>query len=160
MDAIMRIMRRILSVGVALGGSFLVGMMLLIVANIIYRTTGHVITGSYELSELMIVVTASFALGFAAFHKSHVDVKIVVSKFPERVQTVIEIIISFLAMGTWAIIAYASTIVLMDRWHTEESEMLLIPFFPFRLVLFIGLILVSLIYLMDMISALRKMVKK
>ena len=160
MDAFMRIIRRILVIGTALGGAFLLGMMILIVANIAYRTTGHVITGSYELCELMIVVTASFALGFAAFHKSHVDVKIIVDKFPERTRAVLEIITSFLSMGTWAIIAWASTIIMIDRWHTEESEMLLVPFFPFRLVLFIGLILVSLIYLIDMISALRKVVKK
>jgi TRAP-type C4-dicarboxylate transport system permease small subunit len=135
-------------------------MMVLIVANIAYRTSGHVIKGSYELSELMIVVTASFALGFAAIHKSHVDVKIVVAKFPERLQTILEAIISFLAMGTWAIVAWASSRILLDRWLTEESEMLLIPFWPFRFVLLIGLILISLVYLIDMILALKKAVRK
>ena len=160
MDILIRIIRKTLMIGVALGGAFLVGMMVLIVANIVYRTTGHVITGSYELSELMIVVTAAFALGFAALHKSHVDVKVVVSKFPEKLQIVIEIITSFLAMGTWALITWASTIILIERWHTEESEMLLVPFFPFRLVLFLGLILVSLVYLIDTLSALKKAVKK
>lgn len=149
-----------LAIGNAIGGAFLVGMMVLIVANIVYRLFGHVITGSYELSELMIVVAASFALGYAGLTKSHVDVKIIVEKFPERLQAVIETITSFLSMGTWAIIAYASAIIMVERWHSELSEMLEVPNGPFRLILLIGLILVALVYLVDMISALRKAVKK
>jgi TRAP-type C4-dicarboxylate transport system permease small subunit len=155
-----KIVHRILLAGMAIGGVFLVGMMVLIVANIAYRTTGHVIDGSYELSELMIVVTASFALGFAALHRSHVDVKIIVSNFPDRLQKILEAFTSFLAMGTWAVVAWAGSLILWDRWLTEESEMLLIPFLPFRVVLLIGLILIALVYLIDMILALKMAAKK
>jgi TRAP-type C4-dicarboxylate transport system permease small subunit len=160
MNAFVNILRRIIGYGNALGGAFLVGMMVLIVASIVYRMFGHVVPGSLELSELMIVVTASFAIAYAGLVKSHVDVKILVEKFPERLQAILEVFTSFLAMGTWAIIAYASTIILVERWHTEESDMLMVPFSPFRTVLFIGLILVTLVYLVDMILALGKAVKK
>ena len=154
------IVRRITGIGVALGAAFLVGMMVLIVANIIYRLTGHVITGSYELSELLIVVTVAFALGYAAVQKSHVVVKILVSRFPQRWQAILEAFTSFLSMGTWAVIAWASSLIFLDRWLTEESEMLLVPFLPFRLVLLFGLILISLVYLIYMFMALRKAVMK
>lgn len=160
MNFFVNILRRIIGFGNAIGGAFLVGMMVLIVANIVYRLFNHVIPGSIELSELMIVVAASFALGYAALAKSHVDVKIIVEKFPERLQAIIETITSFLAMGTWAIIAYASTIIMIERWHSEVTDMLEVPHAPFRLILFIGLILVALVYLVDMILALRKAVKK
>ena len=154
------IVRRITGIGVALGAAFLVGMMVLIVANIIYRLTGHVITGSYELSELLIVVTVALALGYAAVQKSHVVVKILVSRFPQRWQAILEAFTSFLSMGTWAVIAWASSLIFLDRWLTEESEMLLVPFLPFRLVLLFGLILISLVYLIYMFMALRKAVMK
>jgi TRAP-type C4-dicarboxylate transport system permease small subunit len=160
MDLFAKILRRTIGFGNAIGGAFLVGMMVLIVANIVYRIFGRVITGSYELSELMIVVAASFALGYAGLAKSHVDVKIVVEKFPERLQAILETFTSFLTMGTWGIIAYASAIIMIERWHSEVSEMLEVPNSPFRLILLIGLILVALVYLVDMISALRKAVKK
>ena len=155
-----KIVRRLIEVGTALGAAFLVGMMVLIVANIVYRMTGHVIPGSFELSELMIVVTAAFALGYAALQKSHVDVNIVVSHFPPRLQSVIAAIVAFLSMGTWAVVAWASAVILSDRWLTEETDMLLIPYLPFRIVLFVGLILISLVYLIDMIRALREAVMK
>lgn len=154
------IVRRISGIGTALGAAFLVGMMVLIVANIIYRLTGHVITGSYELSELLIVVTVAFALGYAALQKSHVEVKIVVSQLPQRWQAILEAFTSFLSMGTWAVIAWASSLILSERWLSEESEMLLVPFLPFRLVLLFGLILISLAYLIYMFMALRNAVMK
>ena len=155
-----KIVRRLIEIGTALGAAFLVGMMVLIVANIVYRMTGHVIPGSFELSELMIVVTAAFALGYAALQKSHVDVNIVVSHFPPRVRSVMAVVVAFLSMGTWAVVAWASAVILSDRWLTEETDMLLIPYLPFRIVLFVGLILISLVYLIDMIRALREAVMK
>ena len=160
MECFANIVRRISGIGTALGAAFLVGMMVLIVANIIYRLTGHVITGSYELSELLIVVTVAFALGYAALQKSHVEVKIVVSQLPQRWQAILEAFTSFLSMGTWAVIAWASSLILSERWLSEESEMLLVPFLPFRLVLLFGLILISLVYLIYMFMALRKAVMK
>ena len=147
MDFFDNIIRRILGYGLALGSLFLMAMMVLIVANIITRLAGHVITGSFELSELMIFVTVAFALGYAALERSHVAVKIIQEKLPAIGQKITEIVNSFLAMCTWAITAWTGSIVLFERWHTEESEMLLIPFYPFRLILFIGLILVTIVYL-------------
>ena len=160
MDRFTNIIRRITGIGMAVGAAFLVGMMVLIVANVIYRLTGHVIVGSFEISELLIVVTAAFALGYAAVQKSHVDVGIVVSHFPPRWQAALEALTSFLSIGTWAVAAWAGSLILFDRWHTEESELLLIPFSPFRLVLFLGLILIALVYLIYLLKALRETVKK
>jgi TRAP-type C4-dicarboxylate transport system permease small subunit len=84
----------------------------------------------------------------------------VVAKLPDRLQSILKIITSLLAMGTWALTAWAGSIILMDRWSTEESEMLLVPFYPFRLVLFIGLILIALIYFIDVISAIKATAKR
>lgn len=155
-----KIIRRILDTGMGIGSIFLLAMMVLIVANIVYRMTGHVIKGSYELCELFIVVAASFALGYAALHKAHVDVNIVVAKLPQKVQAILKVVTSFLAMATWALTAWAGSKILIERWSTEESEMLLVPFYPFRTVLFLGLILIALIYLIDLVSAVKETIKK
>lgn len=156
MGFLVGLVRRTTEIGAVLGGVFLVAMMALIVSNIIFRVFGSVIPGSFEISELFIVVTASFALGYAALHQSHVDVEIIVSKLPARWRAIINVITSFLSMATWAISAYASTLIMVERWLTEVTEMLSIPYLPFRLVLLFGLILISLIYLINMLAALRK----
>lgn len=156
MGFLINMVRKAISMGTVLGGVCLFAMMVLIVANVVTRVFGRVIPGSFEISELLIVVTASFALGYAALHESHVDVKIVVSQFSERWQVLIEVLTSFLSLITWAVTAYASALIMTERWLTEESEMLAIPYLPFRMVLMIGLILIALVYLINMLTALRK----
>lgn len=160
MSFFVNFIRRIIAVGAAIGGVFLVAMMILIAANIIFRVFGRVIPGSFEINELLIVVTASFALSYAAVHESHVDVKIVVSKLPIKYQAIVEACTSCLSMIVWGISAYASSLIMSERWLTEKTEMLYIPYLPFRLVLVFGLILLSLVYLINMLTALGKVIAK
>lgn len=160
METFEKIIRSILSKGVILGSIFLLAMMCIIDGNVIMRQFGGVLVGSFELSELFIVVTASFALGYAALEKHHVDVKIVMEKMPDRIQAIVGVFTSFFTMLTWAATAWAGSLVMFERWHTEVTEMLEVPNGPFRLVLFIGLILVALVYLIDTIYALKKAVSK
>jgi TRAP-type C4-dicarboxylate transport system permease small subunit len=152
--------RRIGSGGMAIGAAFLTAMMVLIVANVIYRLFGHVIPGSYEMSELMIVVAAAFALGYAAIHGSHVVVKIVVTRFSQRWQAILTVIMSLISIATWAIIAWATADVLSKRWLTEVTDLLDIPYLPFRIILVVGLVFLCLIYVTDLVSALRQVTKK
>jgi TRAP-type C4-dicarboxylate transport system permease small subunit len=160
MERFEKIIRRIFSFCVVLGSIFLLAMMFAIDGNVVFRMFGGLVPGSFELSELFIVVTASFALGYAALHKSHVDVGIVVEKLPERMQAILATITSFLTMATWAFTAWAGALVMKERWSSEFSEMLAVPFGPFRFVLLIGLILLVLVYLIDTIKALKKAVSK
>ena len=160
MELFTKIIRRISLIGTAVGGVCLIAMMVLIVANVFFRLAGSNITGSFEVSELLIVVAVAFALSYAALEKSHVEVDIVVTKFSQRWQDILMAFTSFLAMCTWAVVAWASTIILSERWLTEVGEMTGVPFLPFRLVLMLGLILITLVYLLDMVMALRKAVAK
>lgn len=160
MEYLANLVRRMGGWGVAVGAAFLVGMMVLIVANIIYRLFGHVIVGSYELTELMIVVAVAFALVYAALKKSHVVVKIVVERFPPRAQAIVEALMSLISLATWATIAWTGVLLLSERWLREETDMLSIPFLPFRFIFLFGLILFCLVYLIDLIRALSQAVRK
>ena len=144
----------------ALGAASLVGMMVLITASVIYRRVGHVIPGTYELSELMIVVTAAFALGYAALNKRHIVIKVVVERFPQRAQAILEAIMSFISLATWATTAWTGALILSERWLNEASETLAVPYLPFRLTFLVGLVLLCSVYLIDMIRALRQARKR
>lgn len=144
----------------ALGAAFLVGMMVLITAGVISRRAGNVIQGTYELSELMIVVTAAFALGYAALEKRHIVIKVIVERFPRRAQAILEAVMSFISLATWAMIAWTGFLILSKRWLNEASEYLSVPYLPFRLIFFLGLVLVCSVYLIDMVRALRQAGKK
>ena len=152
--------RRLSSGGMAIGAAFLTGMMVLIVANIIYRLFGHVIAGSYEIASLMIVVTVAFALGYAAVHQSHIVVKIVVARFPQRWQSILGVLMSLISLATWAVIALASYNVLSQRWLTEVTDLLDIPYLPFRIIFVVGLVILCLVYITDLVRALSQVVKR
>jgi len=144
----------------ALGAAFLVGMMVLITASVISRRAGNVIQGIYELSELMIVVTAAFALGYAALNKTHIVIKVVVERFPQRAQAILGAVMSFISLATWAMVAWTGVLILSKRWLNEASEYLSVPYLPFRLIFLLGLVLVCSVYLIDLIRALRQAVNK
>lgn len=160
MDYFANIVRRLSRVGMAVGAAFLVGMMVLIVGNVFYRLAGHIIAGSYELSELMAVIVAVFALGYTALGKGHIIIDILVPRLSQQTQTVLAAFTSFICLCTWAVIAWASFGILSERWLTEETRMLSVPFLPFRFVWVFGLILLCLIYLIDLFTALRKGIRK
>jgi TRAP-type C4-dicarboxylate transport system permease small subunit len=160
MKYLANLVRRIGGWGMAVGAVALVAMMVLIVASVIYRRAGHVIPGTYELSELLIVVTVAFALGYAALEKSHIVVKVVVARFPQRAQAILAAAMSFISLATWAAVSWTAFIIVSKRWLGEESEMLSVPFLPFRLIFLFGLVLLCSVYLIDLIRALRQAVKK
>jgi TRAP-type C4-dicarboxylate transport system permease small subunit len=160
MKYLANLVRRIGGWGMAVGAVALVAMMVLIVTSVILRRAGQVVPGTYELSELLVVVTVAFALGYAALEKRHIVVNIVVARFPQRAQAILAAVMSFIALATWAAVAWTGFIIVSKRWLGEDSEMLSIPFLPFRLIFLFGLILFCLVYLIDMIKALRQAVKK
>ena len=160
MEYLANLVRRIGGWGMAVGAASLVGVMVLIVASVIFRRAGHVVPGTYELTELMIVVTVAFALGYAALKKSHIVIKIVVARLPQRTQAILEAVMSFISLATWAAVAWAGFIIVSKRWLSENSETLSVPFLPFRLIFLFGLILLCLIYLIDIFRALSQAVKK
>ena len=148
MRRVEHVIRSINGGGMTLGAVFLLAMMITVVANIIYRFFGHVIVGSYELVELMILVTVSFALGYTAQQKGHLVVNILVTRFPQRIQSILEAITSFISAATWGIIAWASAGILTERWLREQTEMLSVPYLPFRFIWLFGLILLCLVFLL------------
>ena len=140
--------------GTVLSVGFLIGIMLLVVANIIARFFGTVIIGTIELVELMIVVTVAFAFGYTAQRQSHVVVKVVVSRFSPRVQAVFRIFTSALSIGVCALIVWASAGIMYERALLgEETELLKVPSFPFRFVWVFGLILFCFALLIDLCKA-------
>ena len=134
--------------------------MLLVVAVVLFRLFGKAIPGSYELIELMIVVTVAFALSYTALKQSHVVVDLLVSRFPLRTQTILAIFTYFLSMVIWGLIVWASYDIMLEKWLLEQSYLLKIPYLPFRIVWVFGLLIFSLIFLLEMYKALKQVVSR
>jgi TRAP-type C4-dicarboxylate transport system permease small subunit len=134
---------------------FLLGTMALTVANVISRLFGSVIAGTYELTEVLIIVVAATSLGYAALKKSHVIVDIFVSRVPQRVQGIIDAFTSVLGLAVWGIVTWQSINLLLIRWSQEDTELLNVPYYPFRILWIIGLVFLCLILVKDIVAGLR-----
>ena len=154
------IVRRITVLGTGLGSIFLAGIMVLIVASIITRFFGRVIPGSYELIELMIVVSVAFSLAYSGIKRGHVVVKIIVDLFPERVQDIIAGFTNFISLIFWGVVAWAAYKITVEKGILEVTDDLLIPYMPFRFIFAFGLLLLAMAFLIEMVKALKRGLKR
>ena len=160
MDIFSNLLERITKVGAVLGGIFLIGAMLLLVTNILGRFVHFVVPGSYEVFELIMVVPVSFALVYAALHKSHVIVHLITSRFPPKLAIIAEILACLVSACIWALIAYASAQIAFENGLNEVSETLDIPYIPFRLMWSFCLILFCLFYILELYQTIRRSLNK
>jgi TRAP-type C4-dicarboxylate transport system permease small subunit len=137
------------------GAFCLVGLMCLIVANVIVRPFGQVIMGTYELSELIIVITVSFALVFTALKKGHIAVDAITSRLPNRAQQILRCFSSFFFLSIIVLIAYTNfNFTRKVLLGGEETDLLKVPFLPFRLLWVLGLIFFCLVLFINLYKTL------
>ena len=160
MDYFANIVRRAGSGGMLIGLTFLLVAMMIMVANIMYRFFGGVITGTYEMVGIFVGVTISFALSYAALSNRHVTVNILLNRFTQRTQAILKIFVSLIGLGFWAAVTWTSLGVLTARWTAESTLDLRIPFWPFRCLWIAGLILFCLALSVDIREAMRRLVRK
>jgi TRAP-type C4-dicarboxylate transport system permease small subunit len=140
------------------GVTILAMMMLLTVADVTLRYFfNKPILGSYEITEFMMTMLAAFTLGYAAILKAHVNVDLVYTRLPERVQGIISIFtnlvcVVFFGLMFWRNI-YQSSVL---RQAHAMSPALSIPEFPFMFILGIGFGIVALVFLLQLLESIVK----
>ena len=160
MNALAALLDRITKGGIFLGGVFLILGMLILMSNIFGRFVHFVIPGSYELFELIMVIPVAFALVHAALQKTHVVVNLIVSRFPPRLGAAAEILASLLSFTIWALIAWGGARLAYENGLQETTDILGVPYLPFRIVLLFCLFLFCVTYLMDLSRTIRRLLGK
>ena len=160
MNALAALLDRITKGGIFLGGVFLILGMLILMSNIFGRFVHLVIPGSYELFELIMVIPVAFALVHAALQKTHVVVHLIVSRFPPRLSAAAEILASLLSFTIWALIAWGGARLAYENGLKETTDILGVPYLPFRIVLLFCLFLFCVTYLMDLSRTIRRLLGK
>jgi len=160
METLAAWVHRITKGGAFLGGFFLIVAMLLLMSNIFGRFVHFVIPGSYELFELIMVVPVGFGLVYAALHKGHVVVHLIVSRFPPKLGAATQILVSLLSLAIWVLIAWAGASLAYENGLVEISDVLGMPYLPIRIVWIIALFLFCLSYLLDLHQAIRRLLGK
>ena len=150
MDKFNRYLNRVL---VFIGGVFLVSMVVLTCANIIFRLTWVPIRGTYELMGFFGALVTAFALGHTQLKKGHIAVDVLINTFSQKTKRILNAVNSaicliFFGIAAWQIAVKATTLM-----NTGEiTETLRIIYYPFTYAVAFGCLVLVLVLLTDLIS--------
>jgi TRAP-type C4-dicarboxylate transport system permease small subunit len=136
-------------------------MMLLTIADVFLRKVfSRSILGTVEVSEFMLLILVFFALAQTEVLNGHVKVDLVMGRFSERSQAMVDAITQlacFFLFGlfTWSGLVYSGKM----KEAAEVSQDLWLPIFPFVYVVALGCALLSLVLLTKFFMALVKIIK-
>jgi len=136
-------------------------MMLLTIADVFLRKVfSQSILGTVEVTEFMMVILLFFALAQTEVLNGHVRVDLIMSRFGERTQAMVDTItqlVCFLLFGlfTWSTLVYAAKM----RASGEVSQDLWLPIYPFVYVVALGCALLALSLLIKSFMAYMRMIK-
>lgn len=161
MARVEKIITKISQVLNVIGGTFLLIMMVLTVANVIVRVPFNSMRGITELVSYSFVVVIFFGFAYTAITRSNVEVDLFFSKLPPHVQTVVNVIINLLSLGIWIIIARQSISYGLEQWHLGEyAPVLDFKLAPFRLATTIGSIMLCVVLLFFFSKSVLRIIKR
>ena len=137
-----------------IGGLFLLAMIAITGANIVLRLFGHPIRGTFELMGYFGAVVTAFALGYTQIKHGHIAVDIVVLKFSEKTQRILQAVNQLICMVFFIIVTrqvykYATTL-----WETGEvTETLQIVYYPFTYAVALGCLLLAFTFFVDFLKS-------
>ena len=132
-------------------------MVLLVVFHVLSRFLfNQPLLGIVELIEMMMVIIGFFALVYTAINRGHVRVDLVISRLSKRTRAILSSIGFLLSAGIFAAITYQGIIntIYYARHLEQTSTVLSVPLAPFKFIMALGCLLLSLRLLADVFQSL------
>ena len=161
-DSVNRVVQPVGRVLHSVGLAALAAMMFLIFADVGLRYIfNRPIGGSFDLTELLMIIVVSFGFAYCAIVKGHVTVDLLVSRLPQRVREIINTITGLLGFRLMALIAWQGFLYIKVMYiKGQTTPALPIPLYPFVAVVAVGLAVFCLALLANFIDFLSKAVRK
>lgn len=119
-----------------------------VAAILVFLTTADVIgryvfnrpiSGTLEVSQLMMVIMVFFAFAYVESENAHVRVDLVVSRLSPRVRAYIECVVTLIGLGVFSMIAWQSVSRSLYLWQKGDvTGYLHVPISPFLLIMAFG----------------------
>ncbi len=148
-------MRTWLGQGLAIaGGLALLAMMLFTAGDVLLRSLGRPIAGSFEVIGWLSAAAMSLALGYAQVHRSHVAMTLLSDRLSGRKAIVVELLNNLTALllfgfATYYLFRYGSTLQMTG----SLSETLKVIVFPWVYVVAAGFTGLAVVLFLDVLSA-------
>ena len=145
-----------------IGMVFLTLLMFVITVDVLLRfSINQPIRGANELAEFTMFVVVFLAMAYAQHLKANISIDLLYAKFPRIVQAITDIFIYLLCLGICSLILWQAFVYQKYLWELNKVSLILkAPVAPFQLVMVIGFFALCLVFLLDLIHSLRKVVNK
>ena len=139
-----------------ISGSAVMAMMLLIVINGIKRFFSTPILGTTEIVGWLAAISISFALGYTQIHRGHVEIDLLVVKFPEGIQKALRIVVAFVSLGFFSIVGWQLFQYAINLSGNQNvSQTLGIIYYPFVFLSALGFLVFVFVLLTDLIAEIK-----
>lgn len=144
-----------------LSSVILFSMMLLTITDVFLRKVfSRSILGTVEMSEFMLVILIFFSLAQTELVNGHVKVDLLVSRFGERTQGLIDMVTQFVCFLLAGLITWSSVVYSVKmRASGEVTQDLWLPVYPFVFVVAVGCAILSFALLIKFFMAWIRVVK-
>ena len=144
-----------------IAGGGLVIMLVLTVADVLaVKLFNAPIPGAIELVSFLSVIVVAFSLAYTQQLKGHIQVEFFVSRFPERLQAAVGVLVCLLSIALFALLAWRS--IEFGRVLQASGEVSMtqrIPFYPFVYAVAACCLPMCLQLALQLVGHLRRLVK-
>jgi TRAP-type C4-dicarboxylate transport system permease small subunit len=147
---------RLLCVTLAtVGAVALMAMMFLIALDVIGRDVlDHSILGTFEIVEYLMVPTVFLALAYAQLEDTHINVDVAIQFLSRRTRAALSAVTLLLTLGVFLPMAWVGYREAMQVYVQKQvSTVLLIPRWPFEVLMVTGLLAFCLAIMADILVA-------
>jgi len=139
----------------------LIAMMLLTTSDVTLRYFGYPIKGTYEVVTFLFAAVVAFPIAYTQVLRGHIAIEFLVSRFPERVQAVLESIAHFLGLGVFCLLTWQVGLLGAKFWSIGQvSETLKFSYFPFVWGVAFGCAMMSVVLLIDLSKSVARLLRK
>lgn len=136
-------------------------MTVLVVISILMRKAGKPLYGVYDYVSFIGAIVVAFSLANCAVHSGHAQVGMLVERFSERVQGIIDSITGVISLIVFVLITWQCVVLANDMRSTGEVSMTShIPFHPYIYAIAFGCALACLPILAGTVSSFFRAVKR
>jgi TRAP-type C4-dicarboxylate transport system permease small subunit len=115
------------------------------------------LSGAFELSELALALMVIFGWGYNQAVKGHVEIDLLYKRLPQGVQTILDCLIPLLGLSLFVFVSWqAINFTITSIGWGENTEMLHLPVWIFKLMIFVGAVAISLQFVVDFVAACQK----
>jgi len=155
MERLLQIVSRTNKPLTVVAGGALAFVILITVADVILRSFGSPIIGTYELVCFSGAVLIGFSIPLTSWVKGHIQVDFLIMKFPQRTRKIFNIVTKCLGIGLFLLIGWNVIILGNDlRESGQVSQVLRVPFYPVAYGIGICCFLQCLVLLCDIVKIL------